>query len=477
MMISTDLLQAGLSAIVGTEDMISDTAFLGKYSSDQSFVPPKRPILAVRPKTTVEVREVVRMANRYNIPITPYSSGKNNQGAAIPSAGGVIVDLTKMNNIIEIDPLNRNAVIEPGVTFAQLQKEAKKSGLRVLTPLELPSTASILATYLELSPLYSWGKYGLETLLTMELILGNGETLRTGNAFNAVTKKPYDPNSNPYVILNKIWLGSQGSLAIATRGVVILKNIHEANKVYWGAFDRFEDSFAPVRSIQRNRIGEEIFMLNNTELALLLAEELGDVTELIKNLKPWNLVVLIRGFEEEVKFQEEDLKDIAAKYKIEFKEEVGDIGKSGEVLLKEIEDPSGWEKTSQFKGARNTIPFITKIEKVPEFNKLTWEIAENYGYPPDDIGCLMVPVEVGRVHYQYSFARKPNDDEESERLKQLFFELSDLLIRRGAFFSRPYGEWAQMMYLRTPSYYTMLKEFKKLLDPRNIMNPDRIFVL
>lgn len=477
MMISTDLLQASLSAIVGGDHVISDTGSLEEYSMDQSFVPPKMPLFVVRPKTTMEVREIVKMANRYNLPITPYSSGTNNQGAAIPSAGGLLVDLTRMNKIIEIDVANRNAVIEPGVTFGQLQTEAKKYGLRVLTPLEVPSSASVLASYLELSPLYSWPKYGVETLLTMELILGNGEILRTGNAVNAAVRKPYDPNSNPYVILNKIWFGSQGTLAIATRGAVILKNVHKRNKVFWGEFDRFEDTLPPIRAIQRGRVGEEIFVTNNTELALLLAKTSRDSENLRKALKAWVLVMVIRGFEEEVDFQVEDLKDIATEHRMELKEELRCVDKSRDLLLTEIEFPSGWVRMSQCKGARNVVPFTAPVEKIPEFNRIANEIAEKYGYLSDEIGCLMLPVDVGRVHYQYSFSRNPEDPEETEKVKQLVFELSDLLIRRGAFFSRPYGEWAQMVYMRTPSYYCMLKTFKEIFDPRDIMNPDRIFVL
>jgi FAD/FMN-containing dehydrogenase len=103
--------------------------------------------------------------------------------------------------------------------------------------------------------------------------------------------------------------------------------------------------------------------------------------------------------------------------------------------------------------------------------------AKEFDYPLEDIGCLMIPAEVGRVHYQFSLARNHKDDKESKKVKEMLIELSELLIRKGAFFSRPYGDWAEMVYGRTPSYYTMLKEFKDLIDPNNVMNPNRIFVL
>ena len=475
--VSLEFFQEGFSNIVGVEDVISDPHTLEKYSKDQSFVPPRKPLLVVRPETMTEVQEIVKMANRYKVPLTPYSSGKNNQGATIPFATGVIIDLSKMDRVSEIDMENRNVAIEPGVTFARLQKEAKKHDLRVLTPIELPSSASVIATYIELCPLYSWSKYGTENMLTMELVLGNGDILRTGSSATPIIDKPYDPVAGPYGFLNKIWFGSQGTLGIVTQGIVKLKTLHDTNKAFFVSSDKIDNILRVVKDIKRARIGEEIFLANNMELALLLAENPSDVIKLRKALEPWTLVVIIRGFNEEVEFQEKDLGDIVAKYNMKLRDEIKGIESADKIILNEIEFPHGWEKTSQFKGARNVIPFITTTETIQEFNNLAYRLADKYDYPSENIGCFMLPVELGRVHYQYSFARDPGDPNETQKVKELFYELCDLLIKQGAFFSRPYGDCARLVYSRAPNYYSFIKELKKIVDPEYIMNPNRIFVI
>ena len=126
MTIDKDLMYESLSSIAGPESVIAEAKYLEKYSSDKSFMPGKKPLFAILPKNKREVKEIVGFANRHNIPITPFSAGLNNQGATIPAAGGILVDLSRMNKIIEIDENNRNAVIEPGVTFGELITEVEK---------------------------------------------------------------------------------------------------------------------------------------------------------------------------------------------------------------------------------------------------------------------------------------------------------------------------------------------------------------
>src|SRR4030042_2560557 len=119
-----------LIKIVGAENVIDDPEILGTYSRDQSFVHPMKPWFVVKPKNVDEVQDIVRWANQARTPLVPVSSGPPRfHGDSVPSMpGAVILDLTKMNKIIRIDRRNRMAVIEPGVTFSQLQPELAKAG-------------------------------------------------------------------------------------------------------------------------------------------------------------------------------------------------------------------------------------------------------------------------------------------------------------------------------------------------------------
>ncbi len=99
----------------------------------------------VRPESAAEVQEVIKKANRDKKPLVPFSSGNNLQDTHLPSVKGAIsVDLSGLKGIY-YDTLNRNAVVEPGVTFEELDRYCKKDGLRPLTALDVPKTASVLS--------------------------------------------------------------------------------------------------------------------------------------------------------------------------------------------------------------------------------------------------------------------------------------------------------------------------------------------
>lgn len=468
-MISSELLERTLASVVGQDRVLVDPKALAGYSKGGGLVPPVSPLLAVRPETREQVQELVRVANRHRLPLTPWSSGKNNQGTAVPSAGGIVVDLSGMNAVLEIDEENRNARVQPGVSFAQLQAQAKQVGLRALTPVELPAAASVLATYLELNPLYSWPKYGFETLLNLEMILGSGELLRTGNAAVPLIQKGYDPHSNPFVILSKIWYGSQGTFCIGTEATVILKNRTEVNRPFLVGFRELQDCFPILRDIQKYRIGEELFVANATELAALLGAGVPGLTR--SALEPWTLALVIRGSEEEVRFQEEDLKEILERHGKSLAPAPQELG---EALLKEIEQPAGWEA---FAPARCTLPFAALLETLPDLNRAAGSLAKAGGYDPDGLGCFVLPAEIGRVHCHFSLAGKLGDAAAAARLRELYYALAAELLKGGAFFSRPTGRLAEMVYQRTPTYYNTLKKFKELFDPNDVLNPGKVFVL
>jgi len=129
-----------LAGIVGVEHVSDDPETLKEYSRDGSFVQPRMPGCVVYPGNTEEIQGVVKYANERKIPVTPRSSGVSFYGATIPSQGGIILDLKRMNKIIEVDGRNKKVKVEPGVTWAQVQEELAKQGLMVCNPL-LPHPA------------------------------------------------------------------------------------------------------------------------------------------------------------------------------------------------------------------------------------------------------------------------------------------------------------------------------------------------
>ena len=144
-----------LVEIVGSENVFDDPETLEKYSSDYSFVPPRKPMWVVKPGSSDEVQKIVNAANEYKIPLVPCSSGPPRfRGDTVPVLGGsAVIDLSRMNEIITINRRNKIVAVEPGVTFEQLVPKLKKHGLRLYMPLLPRRTKSALTSALEREPI------------------------------------------------------------------------------------------------------------------------------------------------------------------------------------------------------------------------------------------------------------------------------------------------------------------------------------
>ena len=142
----TDSLLKKLASIVSSENASDAPEVLEHYSQDYSLVPQRMPNYVVWPTNAEQVQEIVKWANAENLPLIPRSSGVGFTGSTIPSQGGMVVDMSRMNNILDIDQRNRRARIEPGVTFGELQAELEKAGMCAYMPLSPRSTKSVLAS-------------------------------------------------------------------------------------------------------------------------------------------------------------------------------------------------------------------------------------------------------------------------------------------------------------------------------------------
>ena len=174
------------AGIVSKSNILDDPETLQSYSQDKSFALPVQPWCVVKPQNTAEVQGIVNWANQTRTPLVPVSSGPPHfHGDTVPGiSGAVVVDLSGMNRIVRIDRKHRMALIEPGVTYGQLQPELAKEGLRLSTPLLPRANKSVITSLLERQPImvprYQWSM--MEPLRCLEVVWGNGETIWTGEA-------------------------------------------------------------------------------------------------------------------------------------------------------------------------------------------------------------------------------------------------------------------------------------------------------
>ncbi|MCX5885611.1 MAG: FAD-binding oxidoreductase, partial [Proteobacteria bacterium] len=129
------MLKEELTKIVGQGNIIDNGASLEAYASDLSLQAAKKPMLVVKPKDRDEVQKVVKLANEQKIPLIPASSKVHFHGETIPEQGGIIVDLTRMDKVLQVDARNRKVKIEPGVTWGKLQEALNEHEQMALRPL------------------------------------------------------------------------------------------------------------------------------------------------------------------------------------------------------------------------------------------------------------------------------------------------------------------------------------------------------
>ncbi len=474
-MIKEKYLISNLEEIVGSEHVATDPEELEKYASDGSFVKPMKPLCAAKPSSVEEVQGIVRLANRLGIAIFPYSSGTTFQGAHIPTERGITLDLGRMNKVDLIDTVARNAIIEPGVTFAQLQKEVNKAGLRVMTPIGVPAHGSVLATYLECTPLYLWPRYKTWETLTLKMVLPTGEVMGTGQMALPASERPYNWTTQ-FAVINRLFFCAQGTLGIAVKAAITLTNLPAARKYLFVPLEGIDGLGKLSQQLMHQEANDEYFIVNNLYLASLLAKDRDEIGELKKSIPSWIMVIGVSGNEEaELAYKEIDIEDVLNQYGLKGSEGLPGIKDISTRLANEIDYPKGMINQRRYKGACNYVACMASKTQLKALYDLTLYTLNNNGRDSKELGFIIMPLNFGGSYYfEPCIYHDPDDRDEILSAKELFMKLSRSLIHAGGFFPRPYPLWAEDVYFRMGTYHRRIKKVKSLLDPNNIMNPGKL---
>ncbi|GAA1906408.1 FAD-linked oxidase C-terminal domain-containing protein [Streptomyces sodiiphilus] len=206
-------LRAGLPA----DAVLTDPDVTSSYAHDMaSFCPAGIPGAVVLPRTAEEVRHVMRTATELRVPVVPQGARTGLSGAANAPEGGIVLSLLRMNRVLEIDPVNRIAVVEPGVVNADLSKAVAAYGLTYPPDPSSWEQCTIGGNIGTASGGLCCVKYGVtaEYVLELEVVLADGRLLRTGRR-TAKGVAGYD--------LTRLFVGSEGTLGVVVKAVLALK--------------------------------------------------------------------------------------------------------------------------------------------------------------------------------------------------------------------------------------------------------------
>ena len=471
-----------LVKICGSKFISNDPEVLGDYSTDLSFVEGKKPKYVVWLSNAKQIEKVIKLANSIGFSVIPVSSSSPERyhGDTIPQKDNcIIIDLSRMNKILSIDRKNRVVMLEPGVTFVQLIPILQKKGLRLLQPLYPRDGKSVLTAALERVPItiprYQWDSS--DPLLCTEVIFGTGDLFRTGTAAGPGTIKeqkksgqaqvnPMGPTQfSPYRLIQ----GAQGSLGIVTWATLKLELKPTTQKVFHLQSDNLQNLLNLQHKLLKYRLGDEILILNNINLACLVKQKLEDIKQLANSLTEWNLIFVLAGrgslASDKISYQEGDIQKIIEDLKLDHLKRISPI--TEREFIYTLNESTSYPWRNRLKGSFQDIFFITNYEKINEFIKIVQNAIS------EDLGIYIQAINQGTSYQcEFDLYYNPNNEDGSRVVKEKFFNISTDLMESGAFFSRPYGVWSKEVFKRhEDSIQKALRKVKRIFDPNNVLNP------
>lgn len=230
-----------LKSIVGEGWVLTDEADLATYAFD-GFCMEFTPDAVVLPQNTAEVSAILRIANREKINIVPRGAGTNLSGTSVARRGGMVMPLSRMDRILEIDGSNRCAVVQPGVVNADLQKALEPYGL-MYGPDPSSWYVSTIGGNISLNAAGPRAlKYGSsrEHLLGLEVVKADGTVIKIGSK-TSKNAAGYD--------LPHLFCGAEGTLGIITEATVRIIPVPEAERTIQAVYANLDDACATVSKI------------------------------------------------------------------------------------------------------------------------------------------------------------------------------------------------------------------------------------
>ncbi|MEL7633462.1 MULTISPECIES: FAD-binding oxidoreductase [Sporomusa] len=236
-----------LRRIVGTAYVLTDKEDLLCYAYDATPGFSHMPDAVVSPANTNEVSQVLALANAEKIPVYPRGSGTNLSAGTVPTKGGIVLQMTRFDKILEIDEANLVATAEPGVIVAALNKAVEQFGLIYPPDPGTVATATLGGTVAENAGGLRGLKYGVSKhyVMGLEVVLADGSILQTGGK-NVKDVAGYD--------LTKLFTGSEGTLGVITKIIVKLVPAPEAKKSMMAIFSNLDNAGNSIAAIIASKI-------------------------------------------------------------------------------------------------------------------------------------------------------------------------------------------------------------------------------
>ena len=465
------MIRSELEDAVGVENVSTKEIERAVYSVDYFWLSRKwqdageqgpMPDIIVRPGTTEEVSKVMKIANYYKIPVTTWGGGSGSQGGALPVAGGILLDIKRLDKLIELNTEAGFVTCETGMIFATLEDLVNEKGYSVM---HLPScmtccTVGGALAHNGIGILST--KYGKmdDMCLSLEVVLPNGDIINT----LPVPKHSSGPNLIPFFV------GSEGTLGIMTKAKFKIVKQPETRIHHAFLFSDIHVGYQACRDIVQAVKPSIVRLFDEAETVSIIKKIIG----FEKRGSFLNLT--LEGYEKVVAAELEIVLDIAKKYGAE------DLGTEyGEKWFQNritFFYPGNIMDIPQMFGTMDTVATYANIEKI--YLAMKKVINEKFPYVKY-ISHSSHWYEWGCMNYTRFIvdpAHVPSDPDEAIRLhNQIWNAGVRAAMENGGVINDHHGIGLKLSRLMKEQYgpaMQVMESLKKGLDPNGIMNPYKL---
>ena len=429
----------------------------GRDESSFSVPPPAAVVFA---ESTADVADAVRMASEYSVPIIPFGVGSSLEGHLLAVQGGISIDVGRMNKVLSVNAEDLTVTVQPGVTRKQLNEEVKSTGL--FFPIDPGADASIGGMSATRASGTNAVRYGTmrENVLALEVVTASGEVIRTGTRAKK-SSAGYD--------LTRLMVGSEGTLGVITEVTVKLYPLPEAISAAICSFPSIE---AAVRTtIQIIQLGVPI-----ARVELIDHNSVRQVNAYAKlGLREEPMLLMeFHGSPASVKEQAETVQEIASEF--------------GGNAFEWAATPE--ERTRLWTARHNA--YFAAVQSKPGCRVISTDTCVPISRLAD---CLLDSVaeadasglpyflvgHVGDGNFHFGYLLDPNLPEERVTAERLNHQLVTRALNLGGTCTGEHGVGLHKMDFLVSETgngaVDMMRTIKRALDPKNIMNPGKIFAL
>jgi len=460
-------IQKELIALLGKDKVLYEDLDLMYYSYDSSFLTklePVNPCAVVLPNTTEEVQQVMKFAFENDINVIPRGAGTGETGGCVALNGGIVIDLSTWDDIVEIDSKNMQVIVRPGMIHARLNQELAKYNMFFPPDPGSSQMCTIGGMVANNASGLRAVKYGCteQYILGLEVVLPNGEVIITGGMKARCIKNVSGLN------LTKLMVGSEGTLGIITKIRLRCWPRPKARGIAMAVFDKLDDAPATVLDVYQAGVLPSGIEILDSSAIKAVNQFKPDI-----NLPDAEAILLfeVDGNPPSVEYEGNVIKKVA-EARARSVEWATDPKRMAELWEGRSVTATAAARVRKdgsrvFAGEDISVP----LDKVADTLRAIRALGEKYGIQVVNYG------HIGDGNVHTAPVINPEDPKEVEKVLQLVNDIHLLAIELGGSTTGEHGvgavrrQYAELEHGRAHNY---MKEIKKVFDPKGIMNPGKL---